>query len=200
MTVGARLFSELTEWIKEQKKDRKYCIFMIITTLLSIVLLAWFSVLFQYSAWKILRYLVLFWILSQIAWTDYQSRRIPNKAILSLWCIRSMILLVECLIHREDWMNILVDAGSGLLLGGAMLFLCYLITGGGVGAGDVKLFAAVGYQLGAGVIFSAIFLTVLLAAIYCIIGLAAKRTGLKQKIAFAPFIWAGTVLTMLLGV
>ena len=76
-----------------------------------------------------------------------------------------------------------------------MLFL----TRGGVGAGDVKLFAVLGFYFGSGPIFTVVFLTIVYAAVYNIVKLVMKKTDLKQEIPFAPFIFLGTLTTMLLG-
>ena len=71
---------------------------------------------------------------------------------------------------------------------------------GRVGAGDIKLFAVLGYYFGAGYILTAVFLTVLTAALYSVAALLMKKTTLKQELPFAPFALAGTVLTIMLGV
>ena len=186
-------------WLEEQWKQKGFRIFAIFTAVLTVIMAVEFY-LFAYGMLKICRYLILLWVLFGVAWIDRQSKRIPNQAVLSLLIIRTVILLMECLVYREYWLSIVIDAGSGFLFGGGMFLFCYLITRGGVGAGDVKLFAALGYQLGAGAIFTTIFLTVVIAAVYCLVALVRKKTGMKQEIAFAPFIFAGTVLTMMLGV
>jgi prepilin signal peptidase PulO-like enzyme (type II secretory pathway) len=64
----------------------------------------------------------------------------------------------------------------------------------------VKLSAMLGYYLGSGAVFTAIFLTVLTAALFSIAALLLKKANLKQEIPFAPFILTGTLITMMLGV
>lgn len=70
----------------------------------------------------------------------------------------------------------------------------------GIGAGDVKLLTVLGYYLGAGAIFTAVFLTVLSAAAVGVGALLLKRMDLKQEIPFAPFVLVGTMITMILGI
>ena len=80
-----------------------------------------------------------------------------------------------------------------------MFMLCYLISRGGIGVGDVKLFAVIGCFVGSGTILTLTFLSVVVSAAYSIIMLVLKKTGLKEEIPFAPFVLVGTVLTMALG-
>lgn len=61
---------------------------------------------------------------------------------------------------------------SGLFLGLALLIVFYLV--GGMGAGDVKLMAAVGSLLGPQGVFAAFLGTALIGGIYALIILAAK--------------------------
>lgn len=191
--------SHTKEWLKEQWMESRFRIFTICMMLLTIVLLAEFCI-FQYEILKKVRYFSMFWILAGIAWNDGKRKRIPNQAIICMFVIRTIILVLECLVYRTYWMSILLDAGMGFLLGGGTFMLCYLITRGGIGAGDVKLLAVLGYQMGAGAIFSVIFMTVLIAALYSVFCLIRKKMDLKHEMAFAPFILAGTIITMMLGV
>ena len=87
---------------------------------------------------------------------------------------------------------------AGALWGGGIFFFFYLLGRGHVGAGDVKLLAVVGYYLGNGLICQAIFLMVMLAAVYGVGQVILTRRGLKEELPFAPFVFAGTVLTMAL--
>ncbi|MGQ0732338.1 MAG: A24 family peptidase [Acidobacteriota bacterium] len=72
--------------------------------------------------------------------TDLRSARIPNVLTFSA-------LAVACLVHGllpqgEGWRH----ASLGLLVGGAVFFPFFAL--GGMGAGDVKLMAAIGAWLG----------------------------------------------------
>jgi len=84
----------------------------------------------------------------------------------------------------------LLHSLSGLLLGLALLITVYLL--GGMGAGDVKLMAAVGSLLGPQGVFEAFLGTALAGGIYALIVLASKgylpdtlkRFGLMLKTFF----------------
>ena len=81
-----------------------------------------------------------------------------------------------------------------------MFLICYFITRGGVGMGDVKLFFVAGLYLGSGGIMAVIVTTVFSSAVYSIVQLVRKKAKLKDEIAFAPFVWIGRILAMALGI
>lgn len=190
---------EVREWFRMQWADRGFRWLAAVTGILIICLTAEF-VLFQYSMLKVLRYLLLVFCLAAIAWIDYQSRKIPNRILGVMVLVRTFILIAECVAYREVWMSILISVFLGMIFAGGMFMLCYLISRGGVGAGDVKLFAVLGYYMGSGAVFSVTFLTVLTAALFSVVALLAQKVNLKKEIPFAPFVFLGTVLTMALGV
>jgi prepilin peptidase CpaA len=71
--------------------------------------------------------------------TDLRGFRIPNSLTLPL-------LATGWVYHGFAGRGAILDSLLGSLLGGAVLFLVYLL--GGMGAGDVKLLAGVGAWLG----------------------------------------------------
>ena len=119
--------------------------------------------------------------------------------LIFLLLTRGILLIGECIVYHEYWMTFMLSSVSGFLLGGGMFLLCYLLTRGGIGAGDVKLFAVLGFYLGSGVIFTTTFLTIVYVAFYSCVKLLMKKTSLKQEMPFAPFIFLGTMTSMILG-
>ena len=110
------------------------------------------------------------------SWIDWNQKRIPNKILLFLLAVRGCLLVLE-----------------GLFL------LAHFISKGGVGMGDVKLFAVIGSYMGSGSITAALFLAVMSSAGYSVLMLILKKIKLKEEIPFAPFALVGTILTMALG-
>lgn len=185
-------------WIKQQMNDKRFCILAVAGVIAGIVLCAEF-VLFSYSVPKILRYLILLESMFLIAWIDQRKRRIPNKILLAMLAARIVILIVEWLLVPSMGMSLLISSAFGMLLGGGMFLLAHFLSRGGVGMGDVKLFAVTGWYVGAGSIMPLVFLTALISAAYSIVMLLLKKIKLKEEIPFAPFVLAGTILTMALG-
>lgn len=155
--------------------------------------------LFRYGILKIIRYEVLMIGLWAIAWIDGKEKRIPNRILAVLTGIRAILLLLEGIAYWEYAMTILISAAGGALVGGGIFLLCYFLARGGMGAGDVKLLAVTGFYMGLGIIFTDIFLSILIAALYSGLLLIRKKIKMKEEISFAPFVLAGTVLTMALG-
>jgi prepilin signal peptidase PulO-like enzyme (type II secretory pathway) len=182
----------------EQWQNKKFRVFFILTLAAGIGLAAE-GIVFSYSIWKICRYLILVMALFQIAWIDQRSKRIPNKILKILLAVRVMILLPEWLAVPELGMAILISSVFGALIGGGIFLLAHFISKGGVGMGDVKLFAVIGFYVGNGSIMAAAFLSVMAGAVYSITMLLFKKIKLKEEIPFAPFIFVGTILTMALG-
>lgn len=185
-------------WIKQQLNNKRFRILALTGIVAGIILCAEF-LLFSYSVPKILRYLILLEAMFIIAWIDHHERRIPNKILLVMLAVRMLILIVEWLFVPSMGMALLISSSFGMLLGGGMFLLVHFLSRGGVGMGDVKLFAVTGWYVGTSSIMSLVFLTVMVSAGYSIIMLILKKVKLKEEIPFAPFVLAGTILTMALG-
>jgi leader peptidase (prepilin peptidase)/N-methyltransferase len=91
------------------------------------------------------------------------------------------------------------QALAGAIAVGATLFLVHALTGGrGIGLGDVKLGTAVAAALGVASGSIALGSAFVIGATYGILLLATKRAHLGSRIRFAPFIAAGTFVSVLL--
>ncbi len=187
------------KWISDQLQNNKFKAFLAIQILLEAALLTEF-VLLSYGAFKIIRYTVLLAGLFIIAWIDGHEKRIPNSILKVLFFIRIFLLAAECVFAVKMGLPLLLSSVLGLLTGGILFLLVYFLSRGGVGMGDVKLMGVVGWYVGIGGIMPTVFLTVMVSAIYSIILLLLKKIGWKEEIPFAPFVLAGTVLAMALGI
>lgn len=93
--------------------------------------------------------------------TDLQSSKIPNWLTLSA-------MATGLLGHSFlDGLSGLLFSAKGLGVGLALFLLFYAM--GGMGAGDVKLLAAVGSFIGAEGVFSAGIMTMLLGGLYAVV-------------------------------
>lgn len=91
----------------------------------------------------------------------------------------------------------------GSLLGGgvgfAVLLLLYFVFRGGMGAGDVKLAALIGFATGWPMVFLALFLAVVLGGVAAAFLILLKRKRRKDAIAFGPFLALGAMVTLVWG-
>ena len=104
---------------------------------------------------------------------DVKSRRVPNF-------ITGPALLLGLLLHLVwgGWPALLTSALAGLICG--VVFLVFYLAGG-MGAGDVKLIAAVGSIAGLSNIGYVLVLTALSGGVMAV-GLAAVRGRLKETL------------------
>ncbi|WP_418200290.1 prepilin peptidase [Alkalihalobacterium sp. APHAB7] len=87
----------------------------------------------------------------------------------------------------------------GGVVGFALLLLIAIVSRGGMGGGDVKLYAAIGVALGP---WMTVMSLVLASFVGTFIGVLLMVTGVikrKQPIAFGPFIFVGTIVAYLFG-
>lgn len=187
------------DWIKRQREYKAFGWVLGLAVLAAAGLTVEY-ILLGYGFLKILRNLVLVCGLFFTAWIDGHEKIIPNRILLILFCIRTIILLAECITYKELWMTFIASCLMGALMSGGMFLLCYFISRGAMGAGDIKLMAVLGYYIGGRFIFGTIFLIVMIAAVYNVIRLIFRKTSLKQEIPFAPFVLAGTLSMMVLGI
>lgn len=165
-------------WMKAHWQNKSFRIFLAVNILLVVLLSVENMLLFSAGVLKMLRYVIL----------------------LALVYIRALVLIAECVMYPSYALSMIISALLGSILGGGMFLICYFITRGGVGMGDVKLFFVAGLYLGSGGIMAVIVTTVFSSAVYSIVQLVRKKAKLKDEIAFAPFVWIGLILTMALGI
>lgn len=132
---------------------------------------------------------ILLICLALMAWTDWKYRKIPNHILIFL-----MVVKVLELPGNDIWM--LISCGTGFLAGGGLLLGCRLLFRGGIGAGDVKLFAVLGCWLGVQNIMIAAWLTAVLAACFSLALLLFRKINVREGLPMAPFVLAGVIGTM----
>lgn len=187
------------KWIIDHKKNKKFVVSSMMMVLVLSLLIVEFTV-FDYLFLKIIRYIGLLAGLFFLSWIDGETHKIPNTILLILLLFRGILLVLECCIYQSAVMTLLISALAGAMTGGVIFGICYLISRGGIGAGDVKLFIVIGFFTGSKAVMAIAFLAVCVAAIYSIVQLIRKKTDMKQTIPFGPFVLVGTILTYALGI
>lgn len=187
------------DWLKEQVKKQKFRKLIALLCVTGVLMAVEFCFL-SYSILKIIRYLILLIFMFLIAWIDQHERKIPNRLLKWLLLIRGILLVAEWFAYSGAGMVIFLSSLLGMLIGGGLFLLAHFVSRGGVGMGDVKLFAVIGAYMGSGSIMGVIFLTAVLSALYSLVMLVRKKIKLKEEIPFAPFILVGLILAMALGI
>ncbi len=123
---------------------------------------------------------------------DLEHHRILNVMTYPAYFIA---LVTLPLIFERD----LIDGIAGGALGFTLLLVITLIKPEGMGMGDVKLAALIGIVLGYPSVLLALFLSFTIGGLISGVLLIAKVIGRKDRVAFAPYLATGGILTMLYG-
>ena len=93
------------------------------------------------------------------------------------------------------WVSMLI----GAFVGGGLLLLLAILSRGGMGGGDVKFAAALGFWLGWPGILLGLFLGFVLGGLISLLLLVTGLRGRKDFIPFGPFIAIGAWIALLYG-
>lgn len=127
-----------------------------------------------------------------VAVTDIHFMLIPNRILIFFLPFLAAARLISPL---DSWYAGLLGAAAGFLF----LAVIAAITHGGVGGGDIKLFAVIGFVLGVKMLAAAFFFSVLIGALYGAAAVLTGRLAKRQPLPFAPAIAAGSILAYLYG-
>lgn len=143
------------------------------------LILGWTSELFV--AWTLISLFMIIFV------SDITYMLIPDKILI---VFAGIFLLERIFIPLTPWWDSILGAAIGFVL----LLLIAMISKGGMGGGDIKLFAVVGFVVGTKVLLLSFFLATLLGAVIGGVGLLLKLIKKGKPIPFGPFIAAGTLL------
>jgi leader peptidase (prepilin peptidase)/N-methyltransferase len=124
--------------------------------------------------------------------SDLQYKIIPDRII-----IPGIILffLMRLFIHPLPIWDYLIGAVGG----GILLLLIAIVSRGGMGGGDIKLFFLLGVVLGWQLMLLTLFIAALLGTVIGGILLLVKRVKRGEPIAFGPFIVVAAVVAYFWG-
>lgn len=135
-------------------------------------------------------------ILIVVLFIDLKHMLIPDSLILTVLAVEVIHKIV--LYYFNGSMNLKTSFLGGLLAGGLFL-LIVLISGGGMGEGDITLIASVGFILGTKLVFLNILLSFIIGAIVSLFLLGFKIKTRKDPIPFGPFIIVSFWIVLLFG-
>ncbi|MGY0693078.1 prepilin peptidase [Virgibacillus sp. FSP13] len=136
--------------------------------------------------------LLLMSMLIIILVADITYMLIPDKLLLFFLPLFIVMRYVKPL---EPWWSAIV----GALIGLAVIAIVILISRGGMGAGDMKLFGVLGIVLGMQKVLLAFFFACVFGALIGMLLLLFKVIERKQPIPFGPYIVVATIVTYFFG-
>ena len=135
-----------------------------------------------------------------LAVIDTRCRRLPDALTLPSYPAALALLGLAALVLPGGGRHFL-SALFGMALAWGVFLLQVLIYPAGLGAGDVKLSGLLGLYLGwlgLSALAAGLFLGYTLAAVTGLALIAARRASRKSRLAFGPFLLAGTLTAVLL--
>jgi len=136
--------------------------------------------------------LILIAFLIVITFIDYDHQLIFDKMLVWLAVIGAVFNLVTGEVA-------ILDMVVSALVGGGFLLIVALVSGGGMGGGDIKFVAALGLWFGWKLLLLTLLIAFIVSGIVGVLLLALKLKGRKDAIPFGPFIAAGAAISLLYG-
>lgn len=164
-----------------------YCL----TEILTALLFAFCYVKFGFTA-ELTVALLFVSLLVIINVSDLTYMLIPNKILLFFL---PLLVIARIVSPLEPWWDSLL----GAIVGFSMLLLIAIVSKGGMGGGDIKLFFLIGVVLGTIHTLLTLFLASVVGMIAGVIVLKMRGQGRKTPVPFGPAIAVGTLIAYFYG-
>lgn len=130
---------------------------------------------------------------------DLRWQILPSRIIYPLGVIAAVQVLVLA-ITGHSW-QVLIGAALGVLCLGGLFYGLFQVSGGRwIGGGDVRLGVVIGLLVGsAPQAILVLFIASLLGTLVSLPAMVSAKAGLKQRVAFGPFLIMATVFVYLFG-
>ncbi len=136
--------------------------------------------------------LTLVSLLQIITVSDLAYMIIPNKVLLLFLFI---IVMERTFIPLTPWYDPILGAITGFVL----LYVIAIVSKGGMGGGDIKLFAVLGFFLGLSNLLLAFFLATFVGTVIGVFGMIAGQVKRKKPMPFGPSIAIGSLIAYFYG-
>lgn len=171
------------------------CLIAGITFIVSLAMINYSRNLFFYS-----KLMVLYFILSLVALTDYKRHIIPNFFIIIGIASRLIFYLLEFIFCEDLFVDILKNDALGFALGFILVFGVVLIMKNSLGFGDVKLYGLIGITSSVTCTMFTLVFSLFSCSVVSIILLFTKKKNKKSNISLAPFIYVAFSVCVVLGI
>lgn len=138
------------------------------------------------AAWTLISLFMIIFV------TDITYMLIPDKILLFFAVV---FLFIRIFLPLDPWWDSLLGAAVGF----GLLLLIAIVSKGGMGGGDIKLFALLGFVLGTKLVLLSFLIATFYGAIWGVIGILSGFIKSKNPIPFGPFIVFGTLTAYSFG-
>ncbi|MCC3356551.1 prepilin peptidase [Bacillus sp. REN16] len=164
-----------------------YASFELVTAILftiSPLLVGWSKELI--IAWTLISLLMIIFV------SDLTYMIIPDKVLLFF---APVFIIERIFIPLEPWWDML----AGSIVGFLLLYLIAIISRGGMGGGDIKLYAVLGLVLGWKLVLLSFFLATIFGTVIGLCGMVIGKVKKGKPMPFGPSIVIGTLLAYFFG-
>ncbi|MFS0822531.1 prepilin peptidase [Bacillus sp. 1P02SD] len=137
-------------------------------------------------AWTLISLLVIIFV------SDLTYMLIPDRILLFF---APLLFFERIFVPLDPWWDMLVGSIVGFLL----LYLIAIVSKGGMGGGDIKLYAVLGIALGWKLVLLSFFLATLIGTVLGLIGIAIGKVKKGKPMPFGPSIVIGTLIAYFFG-
>ncbi|MBP1968890.1 leader peptidase (prepilin peptidase)/N-methyltransferase [Virgibacillus natechei] len=124
--------------------------------------------------------------------SDIKYMLIPNNVLLFFL---PLFIIMRIFQPLDPWWSALL----GAIIGFSIIAVIIIVSRGGMGAGDMKLFGVLGIVLGMEKVLLAFFLACMIGAIIGMALLLTRVIGRKQPVPFGPYIVVAALITYFYG-
>ena len=168
------------EEIASRAKFRKPLIFLLL-----------FVCIFKFAENPIPQFFYLttiIFFLTLITFTDFEQYVIFNKMLVPF-----AILGILAMIHLNFPF---IDRIFAAVTGGGIFFVIAMLTGGGIGGGDIKLVFVLGIWLGSKILLNVILAASVFGGIVALLLILTKKMNRKSYFAYGPYFTLTTILIL----
>ncbi|MFB1080531.1 A24 family peptidase [Jeotgalibacillus sp. JSM ZJ347] len=127
-----------------------------------------------------------------ISVSDLEYMLIPDRILLFFG---GLLLMLRIIAPLSPWWDAPLGAASGFTL----LLLIAIISKGGMGGGDIKLYAVIGLVLGVKLTLLSFFIATFIGTAAGLFAIYARKKSRKDPVPFGPSIAAGAMIAYFWG-
>lgn len=130
----------------------------------------------------------IIFFLTLITFTDFEQYVIFNKMLLP-FAVLGILAAIQ--------LNLpITDRILAAVAGGGIFFVIALITGGGIGGGDIKLVFVLGIWLGGKILLNVILFASVFGGVIALLLIFTKKMNRKSYFAYGPYFTLTTIIIL----
>ncbi len=144
--------------------------------------------------------LVALFCIAGAACNDYREQRIPNIFSFVMAFSGLLCLAAGYLFSQEGAGAYLVSSLTATVLVAAYMTVAALLTGNGIGTGDIKLLCALALTGGVYTVGGTLFFGMVACFLAAVFLLLFRKKTIKESLPFGPFIFIGYIISIFASV